>query len=191
MTMTPPVVVVVRASTGDGSTCAGSSILTNTNTVREHLLDALRCFVARRDLLLVVRSLRGGADAMCKEGHAMAPGPQNRCASAAQRCSPQYVEIDRPIFDGHLAIIQAQSNVLGFGRLNPTEGTPMEKKWRVSHVELLEGGLLFRVRALRPEEAGRVFHSAMRMTRKRMWAAIMLRQRLRTRSKFSVAELRS
>ena len=33
------------------------------------------------------------------------------------------------------------------------------------------------------------FRSAMRMTRRRTWAAIMLRQRLRTRSKFSVAEL--
>jgi hypothetical protein len=27
--------------------------------------------------------------------------------------------------------------------MNLTEGASMEKKWRVSHVELLEGGLLF------------------------------------------------
>jgi hypothetical protein len=87
--------------------------------------------------------LRGAAGALLQGWSLEAPGPQNELLSAAQRCSPQYVEIDRPIFVGHLAIIQAQSNVLGFGRLNPTEGTPMEKKWRVSHVELLEGGLLF------------------------------------------------
>ena len=60
--------------------CAGSPILTNTNTIRECLLDAPRCFVARRDLLFVVRSLRGGADAMRKEGHLKAPGPQNLLA---------------------------------------------------------------------------------------------------------------
>jgi hypothetical protein len=29
------------------------------------------------------------------------------------------------------------------GRRNPIEGTSMNEKWRVSHVELLEGGLLF------------------------------------------------
>jgi hypothetical protein len=52
---------------------------------------------------------------------------------------------DRPIFDGHPAITHAQSKVIGFrsGEENPTEVTPMDEKWRVSHVELLEGGLLF------------------------------------------------
>ena len=52
---------------------------------------------------------------------------------------------DRPIFDGHPAITHAQSKVLGFrsGEENPTEVTPMDEKWRVSDVELLEGGLLF------------------------------------------------
>ena len=34
------------------------------------------CFVGRRDVLLVVRSLRCGADAMRQEGQ-VAPGPQN------------------------------------------------------------------------------------------------------------------
>ena len=58
--------------------CAGSSILTNTNTVREYLFAPLRCFVARHELLFVVRSLLGVAHAMRKEGHSMAPGPQNR-----------------------------------------------------------------------------------------------------------------
>ena len=37
--------------------------------------------------------------------------------------------------------------------------------------------------------AGRVLRSATRTVRKRSWAAIMLRQRLRMQSKFSVAEL--
>ena len=40
------------------------------------------------------------------------------------------------------------------------------------------------------KRAGHVFRSAMRMTRKRMWAAITLRRRLRTRSKCSVDELK-
>ena len=65
----------------------------------------------------------------------------------------------------------------------------MDEKWRVSHVELLEGGACFLGSCFTTKRPGRVFRSAMRITRKRTWAAIMLRQRLRTQSKFSVAEL--
>ena len=39
MTFTP-IFVVVRASTATAERCAGSPILTNTNTVSERLLDA-------------------------------------------------------------------------------------------------------------------------------------------------------
>jgi hypothetical protein len=40
---------------------------------------------------------------------------------------------------------KAQGTVLSFwsGDDMPTEGSPMDKKWRVGAVELLEGGLLF------------------------------------------------
>jgi hypothetical protein len=61
----------------------------------------------------------------------------------------------------------------------------MDEKWSF----LKEGFYLGSCFTMR--RGGRVLRSAMRMTRKRTWAAIMLRQRLRTRSKFSVAELRS
>jgi hypothetical protein len=64
----------------------------------------------------------------------------------------------------------------------------MDEKWRVGHVELLEGGLLLGS-YFTTKRAGRVFRSAMRMPRKRTWATIMLRQRLRRQSKFSLAEL--
>ena len=62
----------------------------------------------------------------------MAPIPQNRSLRRPRGCSPQYVEIDRPIFVGHLAIIQAQGNVLGFGsikirpRAHPSNGKKVE-----------------------------------------------------------------
>jgi hypothetical protein len=62
----------------------------------------------------------------------------------------------------------------------------MDEKWRVSRVELLEGGLLYGF-VLYDQRAGRVLRSATRTVRKRSWAAIMLRQRLRMQSKFSVA----
>ena len=65
----------------------------------------------------------------------------------------------------------------------------MDERWRVSHVELLEGGACFLGSCFTTKRPGRVFRSATRITRKRTWAAIMLRQRLRTQSKFSVAEL--
>ena len=52
----------------------------------------------------------------------------------------------------------------------------MDVKWRVSNVELLEGGLLYGF-VLYDQGAGRVFRSAMRTARKRSWAAIMLRWR--------------
>ena len=58
--------------------CAGSPILTNTHTVREHLLDAPRSFVVRRDLLLVVRSLREAAGALLQGWSLDGPHPQNR-----------------------------------------------------------------------------------------------------------------
>jgi hypothetical protein len=57
---------------------SGSTNLTNTNTACECLLDAPRCFCCSRDLLLVVRSLHGGADAMRKEGQRWGTHPQNR-----------------------------------------------------------------------------------------------------------------
>ena len=43
------------------------------------------------------------------------PAPKIDRFGAAQRCSPLYVEIDRPIFDDHWAITQAEGAVLGFG----------------------------------------------------------------------------
>ena len=52
----------------------------------------------------------------------------------------------------------------------------MDEKWRVSRVELLEGGLLL-VSSFTTKRAGPVFRSAMRTARKRSWAAIMLRRR--------------
>ena len=54
-------------------------------------------------------------------------------------------EFDRPIFAGRWAITRAEGAVLGFrsGDDYPTEGTSMDEKWRVSRVELLEGGLLY------------------------------------------------
>jgi hypothetical protein len=51
------------------------------------------------------------------------PYPKIAHFRAAQKCSPQYVEIDRPIFSGR--------------------EHSMDDKWRVSRVELLEGGLLY------------------------------------------------
>ena len=66
----------------------------------------------------------------------------------------------------------------------------MDEKWKVSRVELVEGGLLYGS-CFTTKGASRVFRSAMRTTRKQMWAVTMLWQRLRTQSKFSVAELRS
>src|ERR1700721_4738454 len=68
----PPVFVVVRARE-QGELLSGSSNLPNTHPACECLLDASRCFVARRDLLFVVRSLRGGADAIRKEGQSPTP----------------------------------------------------------------------------------------------------------------------
>ena len=40
-------------------------------------------------------------------------------------------------------ITRLQSNVLGFAGGGEYENHSMEKDWRVSHVELLEGGLLY------------------------------------------------
>jgi hypothetical protein len=47
--------------------------------------------------------------------------------------------------DGHSAITRAQDAVLGFcaGDDLRLRGSSMDDKWRVSRVELLEGGLLF------------------------------------------------
>ena len=53
----------------------------------------------------------------------------------------------------------------------------MDEKWRVSRVELLEGGACFMGSCFTTKRAGRVFRSAMRTARKRSWAAIMLRRR--------------
>jgi len=52
----------------------------------------------------------------------------------------------------------------------------MDEKWRVSRVELLEGGLLYGF-VLYDQRGRPSVHSAMRTARKRSWAAIMLRQR--------------
>ena len=74
------------------------------------------------------------------------PGPKFRSLRIASQVLRNIMwKNDRPIFDGHPAITHAQSKVIGFrsGEENPTEVTPMDEKWRVSHVELLEGGLLF------------------------------------------------
>jgi hypothetical protein len=46
------------------SSCVRSPNLTNTNPASEYLLDATGCLFSRRDLLFVVRSLRGAAGAL-------------------------------------------------------------------------------------------------------------------------------
>ena len=74
--------------------CAGSPNLTNTNTVREHLLDALRCLFARRELLFVCSALRGGAGALLQGGsHSTGVGGKIAHSLGAQRCFANYVEI--------------------------------------------------------------------------------------------------
>ena len=55
---------------------ASSSNLTNTNKACEYLFAPLRCLFAPPRLLFVCSALRCGADAMRKEGHLTAPGPQ-------------------------------------------------------------------------------------------------------------------
>ena len=85
MTFTP-IFVVVRASTATAERCAGSLILTNTNAACECLLDARRCFVVRRDLLFVVRSLRGAAGALLQGWSLEAPAPKTAHRLASQRC---------------------------------------------------------------------------------------------------------
>ena len=67
MTISSAVVVVRSAQCFQP--CADRFILPNNNAVRDCLLDASRCFVARRDLLFVVRSLRGGAHCICAADH--------------------------------------------------------------------------------------------------------------------------
>ena len=52
----------------------------------------------------------------------------------------------------------------------------MDEKWRVSRVELLEGGLLYGF-ALYDQKGRPTFRSAMRTARKRSWAAMVLRRR--------------
>ena len=53
-------------------------------------------------LLLVVRSLRRGAQ--CFRGWSLDGPPYAKIAHfhTAQRCQPQYVKIDRPIFGGRV-----------------------------------------------------------------------------------------
>ena len=63
-----------------GGRCAGSTNLTNTNTVREHLLAPLRCLFAPPRLLFVCSALRCGADAMREEGHSRPGPPENLLA---------------------------------------------------------------------------------------------------------------
>ena len=66
----------------------------------------------------------------------------------------------------------------------------MDEKWRVSRVELLEGGLLFGF--VLYDQMGRPSVSfGYADERKRMWAVTMLWQRLRMQSKFSVADLQT
>ena len=64
----------------------------------------------------------------------------------------------------------------------------MDEKWRVGHVELLEGGLLFGF-VLYDQKGRPCVSFGYADDKKQTWAAIMLRRRLRMRSKFSLAEL--
>src|ERR1700735_125284 len=84
--------VEVRASTAMRALCW----LAHSNKHQHRLRVFVRC--TSMFFLLVVRSLRRGAH-LSGECHSTAPDPQSSCFGAAQRCSPQYVEIDRPIFD--------------------------------------------------------------------------------------------
>ena len=64
--------------------------------MRSYLLDAPRCFVARRDwLLLLVRCAAGRM--RCARRASDEAGAKSAHSLAAQRCSPQYVEIDGAI----------------------------------------------------------------------------------------------
>ena len=55
----------------------------------------------------------------------------------------------------------------------------MEEKWRVSHVTNCSKAGCYLGSCFTIKRGGRVYRSAMRMTRKRMWAAIVLRRRVK------------
>jgi hypothetical protein len=82
--------VGVRATTTRYSS-GGSPILPNTNTVSEYLFAPLRCLFAPLRLLFVCSALRGGADAMRKEGHLRPGYPQNPA-------SPRLAEVLRKLW---------------------------------------------------------------------------------------------
>jgi hypothetical protein len=64
----------------------------------------------------------------------------------------------------------------------------MDEKWRVGHVELLEGGLLFGF-VLYDQKGRPCVSFGYADAKKANLGHNMLRQRLRTQSKFSLAEL--
>jgi hypothetical protein len=99
---------------------------------------------ARRRLLFVCSALRCGADAMCKEGHAMAPGPQNRLRFDRAEVLSKFRENPSSHTDDPLAHYPtAKQRVRVWYGSGNGEGRSMEENWKVSHVELLEGGQLF------------------------------------------------
>jgi hypothetical protein len=73
------------------------------------------------------------------------PTPKIASPSGSQRSSPQYVEIPSTLIDWPPRPLPAAKRCVRslIEQRNAAEGIPMEKKWRVSNVELLEGGLLF------------------------------------------------
>ena len=76
---------------------------------------------------------------------ARVPRPAKLPRLRARREAPRNKwKFHRPLLIGHPAITSRKAMFRSLiEQRNAAEGIPMDKKWRVSNVELLEGGLLF------------------------------------------------